>query len=156
MLRTSFCDRKCCCFVLLFCLGFLTRKLYDQTDENKVYIGNNSAFAVTVLEDVLPNKLQTRVRQRTLIIVLDVAFKTNIYIFSCGQSLWKSFELMNEMLVQLQQFSCFRVLCFGFFHLSSLHTKRWFSALFYLLNKGYIVCNLSITKMVKMVVILLR
>ena len=56
MLRTSFCDRKCCCFVLVFCLGFLTRKLYDQTDENKVYIGNNSAFAVTILEDVLPNK----------------------------------------------------------------------------------------------------
>ena len=52
----SFYDRECYCFVLVSCLGFLTRKLYDQTDENKVYIGNNSAFAVTILEDVLPNK----------------------------------------------------------------------------------------------------
>ena len=27
-------DSKCCCFVLVSCLGYLTRKMYEQTDES--------------------------------------------------------------------------------------------------------------------------
>ena len=56
MLRTSFCDRNADVLFWFFVWAVLQGNCMTKLMKIKFCIGNNSAFAVTILEDVLPNK----------------------------------------------------------------------------------------------------
>ena len=83
----------CCCFVLASCLGYLKGKCMTKLMKVwEVCIGNNHRI------DSWTCTLGTE--------TLDKNEKTKIIVFRCwhykkknGQSLWKSFEVMNEKFI---------------------------------------------------------
>lgn len=86
-----------------------------MTKPMKVCIGKHPAYAPTVLENVKALKREQE-RQSTDNCVKMLAFKTNIYMISCGHSVQKLFEVVFKLKVFALSF---RLLCTrnGGFHL---------------------------------------